>query len=81
MEPHDANDDQVMSTVPCLPGCNCATKLRLPDTQATVTDAPAPIGLLSGLPGWKSSGSLSRSLIRIPNAAERRSSINIAFEV
>lgn len=77
----DENDDQMMSTVPCLPGCNCTTKLRLPDTQTTVTNAPAPRGLLSGLPGWKSSGSLSQSLIRIPNAAERRSSINVAFEV
>jgi len=81
-EHHNANDSQVMSTVPCLPGCNCATKLRLPDSaQATVTDAPAPKrGLLSGLSS-KSSGSLSQSLVRIPNAAERRSSINIAFEV
>ncbi|KAF8739434.1 hypothetical protein AX14_009612 [Amanita brunnescens Koide BX004] len=82
-ECHDTNDSQVMSTVPCLPGCNCATKLRLPDcAQATVADAPVPKrGLLSGLSGWKSSGSLSRSLVRVPNAAERRSSINIAFEV
>ncbi|KAF8629838.1 hypothetical protein AX15_003204 [Amanita polypyramis BW_CC] len=74
-EDHNTNDSQTMSAVPCLPGCNCTTKLRGP---TTAEPGEPKRGLLSG---WKSSGSLSQSLVRIPNAAERRSSITIAFEV
>lgn len=62
----------------CLPGCNCTAKLHQP---------------MSGIPGHASdtvrlptserrrSESLSGSLVRIPNAAERRASIILAFEV
>ncbi|KAF8635216.1 hypothetical protein AX17_003992 [Amanita inopinata Kibby_2008] len=75
----ELDDEQGTSEVPCLPGCNCANKLRMPDNaQPQVVDASASTrSILSGLKG---SESISRTLVRIPNAIERRSSIAIAFE-
>ncbi|KAK2464202.1 hypothetical protein APHAL10511_003659 [Amanita phalloides] len=72
---HETNDK---SAVPCFPGCNCTTKTSTLDSAMEPEMRVPRGGLLSG---WKSSGSLSRTLVRVPNAAERRSSITIAFEV
>ena len=55
----------------CLPGCHCDTKLE----HAEMTDG----GLV---PSTRSVGeSLSRTLVRVPDAADRRAPIVIAFEV
>jgi len=62
----------------CLPGCNC-TK---PTTSASLL--PEPPSSLSQLPLKNESvmrGSRSQSLVRLPNAIERRTSIAIAFDV
>ncbi|RDB24791.1 hypothetical protein Hypma_007956 [Hypsizygus marmoreus] len=72
----------------CLSGCNCPTKsqslvipLGSPVSTQAASSEPAPTitpraSLISNRPV-----SLSRSLVRIPDAAERRASIAIAFEV
>ncbi|KAJ7128985.1 hypothetical protein C8R43DRAFT_689291 [Mycena crocata] len=57
----------------CLPGCNCSiTKTQVPDTPETnpCLEPTPQMSMLS-----------SRSLVRVPNDVERRTSIVIAFEV
>jgi hypothetical protein len=57
----------------CLPGCNC-TKASPPETSSY---------LIESMTGNNSfiQGSKSRSLVRLPNETERRTSITIAFDV
>ena len=55
----------------CLPGCHCDTKLE----HAEIIDGNL-------LPSTRSvGGSLSRTLVRVPDAADRRAPIVVAFEV
>ncbi|KIL65901.1 hypothetical protein M378DRAFT_76275 [Amanita muscaria Koide BX008] len=77
---YDRGETPVMSSVPCFARCNCATKSSIADTSqpSTGTLLGPRSGLLSS---FKSSSSLSHTLVRIPNAAERRSSITVSFEV
>ncbi|KAM6502080.1 hypothetical protein JOM56_002057 [Amanita muscaria] len=76
---YDRGETPVMSSVPCFARCNCATKSSIADTSQPSTGTLGPrSGLLSS---FKSSSSLSHTLVRIPNAAERRSSITVSFEV
>ncbi|KAJ7729545.1 hypothetical protein DFH07DRAFT_183591 [Mycena maculata] len=57
--------------VVCLPGCNCSiAKTEIPNTSPGLEPN---MQMVSGLS--------SRSLVRVPNDIERRTSIAIAFEV
>ncbi|TFK62255.1 hypothetical protein BDN72DRAFT_848813 [Pluteus cervinus] len=63
----------------CPPGCNCAEKPTLTDPTSDYASDHAP--QLSEIFRFGSNSSLSRSLVRIPDDMERRSSVVIAFEV
>jgi hypothetical protein len=61
----------------CFPGCNgCQCSPRKVAPEMMVQN-----GTRGSLTGSSIGGSLSASLVRIPNEFERRSSIMIAFEV
>lgn len=64
----------------CLPGCNCRAKPELASSP-TISRTPEQPPQLGDLFRFGSNSSLSRSLVRIPDAIERRSSIIIAFDV
>ncbi|KAJ7502881.1 hypothetical protein B0H11DRAFT_1986783 [Mycena galericulata] len=59
----------------CLPGCNCSlAKPQIPNAETSPGVEPIPSMRMVG-------GQSSRSLVRVPNDVERRTSIVIAFEV
>ncbi|KAJ6593600.1 hypothetical protein B0H19DRAFT_27159 [Mycena capillaripes] len=60
----------------CLPGCNCSiAKAQIPNTSES---GPG----LEPIPSARMvAGLSSRSLVRVPNDVERRTSIAIAFEI
>lgn len=68
----------------CLPGCTCATKAQHspPPTSLSRITPALPLGQprREGTPSHKSSSSLTHSLVRIPDAAERRTSIAVTLE-
>jgi hypothetical protein len=78
-----------LESLHCVPGCNCATKPpSLHPPEMSHAHSSSDHGIVLGHEGNHSQdqnlrglGSLSRSLVRMPNAVERRSSIVIAFEV
>ncbi|GLB37370.1 hypothetical protein LshimejAT787_0404210 [Lyophyllum shimeji] len=79
--PDSSDEAHQAEPLHCLPGCQCTTKAHpfiANDPPVEVTDP-----CLAGTSSFRSSnrGSISGSLVRIPNAIERRMSIAIAFEV
>ncbi|KAG5734224.1 hypothetical protein E4T56_gene2130 [Termitomyces sp. T112] len=60
-------------TIICLPGCQCTSKLYPTDSECPSVGVPTAT--------QSRPLSLSRSLVRIPDAVERRASIIVAFEV
>ncbi|KAK0459058.1 uncharacterized protein EV420DRAFT_1538115 [Desarmillaria tabescens] len=66
----------------CLPGCDCGSKPSM--TQITSNEIEHSENTVSSSQdqnSGKSSMSLSRSLVRLPDEVERRTSIAISFEV
>ncbi|KAJ7928498.1 hypothetical protein B0H13DRAFT_2311437 [Mycena leptocephala] len=61
----------------CLPGCNCSmSKAQIPNTS----DSERTPGLQPASSMLMVAGVSSRSLVRVPNDVERRTSIIIAFD-
>lgn len=87
--PVEMEEDDTHPAVLCLPGCGCTTKPQMTQMTRTPTMTPALLNIHDSVSTLQSStpqrlgnsASLSRSLVRIPNATERRESIVIAFEV
>ncbi|KAF8070413.1 hypothetical protein FPV67DRAFT_1018660 [Lyophyllum atratum] len=70
------------TTLHCLPGCQCTNKPHPLSPRCPSLGTPTESGFSRNDSDQPSNPtSLSRSLVRIPNAIERRVSIAIAFEV
>lgn len=64
----------------CLPGCTCAAKVQHSPPMASLrSPLPPQQPRREGTLSHKSSNSLSQSLVRIPDAAERRASIAVTL--
>ncbi|KAK0212476.1 hypothetical protein DFS33DRAFT_1482363 [Desarmillaria ectypa] len=66
----------------CLPGCNCGSKSSMKQiTSNEIEHSENAVSSSQDQNSGKSTMSLSRSLVRLPDEVERRTSIAISFEV
>ncbi|KAK0241395.1 hypothetical protein EDD85DRAFT_398213 [Armillaria nabsnona] len=78
-----SESDSTHSPEICLPGCNCGPKpsMMMQATSNEIEHSASIAPSVQDQNSGKSTMSLSRSLVRLPDEVERRTSIAIHFEV